>query len=55
MQQIYDNLIDVRDDGSFRLNMDYFAYLTESRMTNDTFADLVGGPARAPESSITER
>ncbi len=52
---IYDNLLDVRDDGSFRLNQSYFGYLDGLRMTNDKFADLFGGPARSAESDITER
>ena len=43
---IYDNLLDLRDDGSFRLNMEYFGYLDGLRMTNDNFGDLFGGPAR---------
>jgi len=52
---ILDNLIQVRDDGSYRLNMDYFAFATELRMTNDRFASLFDGPARKPESEITQR
>lgn len=52
---IRDNLIDLRDDGSFRLNMDYFGYLGGQIMTNDRFADLFGGPARKPESEISRR
>ncbi|HBL27444.1 MAG TPA: hypothetical protein DD490_11470 [Acidobacteria bacterium] len=48
-------LIDVREDGSFRLNMDYFGYLDGLVMTNDRFAALFGGPARSPESRITQR
>ena len=48
-------LIDLREDGSFRLNMDYFGYLDGLVMTNDRFAALFGGPARAPESRITPR
>jgi len=55
VRQIYDHLLDIRDDGSFRLNMDYFNYLSGLTMTNDKFADLFGGPARSPESEITER
>ena len=55
VQAIYDHLLDLKDDGSFRLNMDYFGYLTELRMTNDKFAALFGGPARQPESRITRR
>jgi carbamoyltransferase len=52
---ILDNLLDLRDDGSFRLNMDYFAYLDDVRMTNEKFAGLFGGPARLAESEITDR
>ncbi len=48
-------LIDLRPDGSFRLNMDYFGYLDGLAMTNDRFANLFGGPARSPESRITRR
>ena len=55
VQQIYDNLIDVRDDGSFRLNMDYFGYLDGLTMTNDRFAQLFGGPPRAAETEIGTR
>jgi len=49
------DLIDVRDDGSFRMNMDYFGYLDGLEMTNDKFAQLFGGPARKPESPISKR
>jgi carbamoyltransferase len=52
---IRSKLLDLRDDGSFRLNMDYFGYLDELRMTNDKFAELFGGPARKAESEITKR
>jgi carbamoyltransferase len=52
---IYDHLLDLRPDGSFRLNMDYFGYLNRLTMTNDRFAELFGGPARSPESDITQR
>ena len=52
---ILEHLVDLRDDGSFRLNMDYFGYLDDLRMTNDHFAALFGGPARKPESDITTR
>ena len=48
-------LIDVREDGSFRMNMDYFGYLDGLEMTNGKFAALFGGPARPPESPITQR
>lgn len=52
---IYDRLIDLKSDGSVELNLDYFAYLSEPRTTNEKFAELFGGPPRAPESMITER
>ncbi|MES1211533.1 MAG: carbamoyltransferase N-terminal domain-containing protein, partial [Acidobacteriota bacterium] len=48
-------LVDLREDGSFRLNMDYFGYLDGLVMTNDRFAALFGGPARPPESPIGQR
>jgi len=48
-------LVDIREDGSFRLNMDYFGYLDGLVMTNDKFAALFGGPARKPESPIGPR
>lgn len=48
-------LIDLRDDGSFRLNLDYFDYLGGFTMTNARFARLFGGPARTSESKITRR
>ena len=52
---ILDNLVDLREDGSFRLNMDYFGYLDELRMTNKKFEELFEGPARKKESDITRR
>jgi carbamoyltransferase len=52
---IRDRLIDVKPDGSFRLNMDYFGYLDSLSMTNAAFAGLFGGPAREPEGRITRR
>ena len=54
-QRIYENLLDLRDDGSFRLNMDYFGYLDGLAMTNDRFAALFDGPPRRAESTITQR
>jgi carbamoyltransferase len=48
-------LIDLREDGSFRMNMDYFDYCGGLRMTNDKFAKLFDGPRRTPESRITQR
>ncbi len=48
-------LADIKDDGSYRLNMEYFDYCAGLRMTNRRFADLFGGPPRTPESPITQR
>jgi carbamoyltransferase len=48
-------LLDLREDGSFRLNMDYFGYLDGLEMTNERFAALFGGPPRPPESPISRR
>ncbi len=48
-------LIDIKDDGSFRLNMDYFNYGAGLTMTNNRFHRLFGGPPRRPESEITQR
>jgi carbamoyltransferase len=55
VKQIYDNLIDLRDDGSFRLNLEYFDYMAGLTMTNDKFAELFGGARRKPESPLTQR
>lgn len=52
---IREKLIDVRDDGSFRLNTDYFGFLDGPTMTNDNFHSLFGGPPRTRESRITRR
>jgi carbamoyltransferase len=54
-QRILDELIDLKEDGSFRMNMDYFAYLDDLRMTNERFSALFGGPPRAPEAPLTRR
>ncbi len=52
---ILKHLIDVRDDGSFSLNMDYFDYCVGLTMTNRRFHDLFGGPPREPETELTQR
>src|SRR6056300_152263 len=52
---IKENLIDVKDDGSFRLNMEYFDYCTNLKMTNARFDKLFGGPPRKPESQVTQK
>ena len=54
-QAILDHLIDLKPDGTFRLNMDYFQYCTGLRMTNRRFDALFGGPPREPESPLTQR
>lgn len=52
---IFDHLIDLKEDGSFKLNMDYFDYCTGLTMTNDKFHKLFGGKPRKPESKLTQR
>jgi carbamoyltransferase len=52
---IYEHLIDVRDDGSFMMNMDYFNYCAGLTMTNSKFHQLFGGPPRAPEGKLTQK
>jgi carbamoyltransferase len=52
---IYKELIDLREDGSLRLNQKYFNYLTGLTMTNGEFDKLIGGPPREPESKLTQR
>jgi carbamoyltransferase len=52
---IKDKLISMREDGSFRLDLDYFGYLDGLTMTNEKFANLFGGPRRLPEQEITTR
>ncbi|MEW6055380.1 MAG: carbamoyltransferase [Bdellovibrionota bacterium] len=54
-QLILDHLIDLKEDGSFRLNQDYFDYCTGLKMTNGKFADLFGGPARKAEEKLNQR
>ncbi|MEM9744809.1 MAG: carbamoyltransferase [Pseudomonadota bacterium] len=52
---ILDNLLDLKDDGSFRLAMQYFDYCTGLKMTNARFAELFGGPRRNEEAELTQR
>ncbi|MBI2605558.1 MAG: carbamoyltransferase [Deltaproteobacteria bacterium] len=52
---IYKNLIELGEDGTFRLNMEYFDYETGLRMTNERFSRLFGGPPRKSESSVTRK
>jgi carbamoyltransferase len=53
--QILDNLLDLKKDGTFRLDMRYFNYLSGLTMTNKRFNKLFEGPPRNPESQITQR
>lgn len=52
---ILNEIIDIRDDGSFKLNMDYFDYCAGLRMTSPRFDRLFGGPPRPPEGKLTQR
>jgi carbamoyltransferase len=52
---IRDRLLDLKEDGTFRLNMQYFNYAAGLTMTNERFARLFGGPARSPESPLSQR
>lgn len=52
---IKDHLIDIKEDGSFRLNIEYFDYCTGLTMTNGSFDALFKGQARHPESQLTQR
>jgi len=55
VQAIYDHLLDLKADGTFRLNMGYFNYCTGLTMTNGKFDALFDGPPRRPESPLTQR
>jgi carbamoyltransferase len=52
---ILEHLLDLKDDGTFRLDMSYFNYATGLTMTNRRFAGLFGAPARTPETQISQR
>ncbi len=52
---IYEHILDLRDDGSFHLNMDYFDYCAGLTMTNSRFDAIFGGPPRKPEARLTQR
>jgi carbamoyltransferase len=52
---IKENLIDIKEDGSFRLDLDYFDYCTGLTMTSAKFDALFGGPPRKPEDRLTQR
>ena len=52
---ILDRLIDLKQDGSFRMDMEYFDYLGGMTMTNDKFASVFGHPARQSETQLTQK
>ena len=52
---ILQELIDLKEDGSFKMNMDYFDYVAGLRMTNNKFNRLFGGPPREPETKLTQK
>jgi len=54
-ERIKNELMQIKDDGSFRLNMDYFNYAQGLTMTNSRFDDLMGAPRRKPESELSQR
>ena len=54
VRQIYEHLIDVKEDGSFRLNLDYFDYCTGLRMTNERFHRLFGSAPRDPAAQLEQ-
>ncbi len=54
-QLIFDHVVDLKADGTFRLNQDYFDYCTGLTMTNGAFDQLFGGPARKPEERVRQR
>jgi len=55
VRPILENLVDLKADGSFRLNLDFFNYCTGLTMTNGRFDELFGGPPRKPEDKLTQR
>ena len=52
---ILDKLMDLKEDGSYKLDMSYFNYCQGLTMTNSRFAKLFGGPPRKPETPLTQR
>jgi carbamoyltransferase len=54
-QLIFDHLIDLKADGTFRLNLEYFDYCTGLTMTNGRFDELFGGAPRKPDDRLTQR
>ncbi len=55
VDKILDHVVDLKEDGSFRMDMSYFDYVSGLRMTSEKFHNLFGGPPRQPESTLTQR
>ncbi len=55
VKTLLDHVIELREDGSFRLNMEYFNYHRGLTMTGGRFDEIFGGPPRKPESNLTQR
>jgi len=55
VELILDRLLDLKEDGTFRLDMQYFNYCTGLTMTNRRFNEIFGGPPRRPEGKLTQR
>lgn len=55
VKQIFDHIVDLKEDGSFKMDMQFFDYCAGLKMTNDKFADLFGGPPRQPETKLGQR
>ena len=55
VDKIYSELIDLKEDGSFKMNMEYFNYCAGLTMTNEKFHKLFGGSPRKPESKLTQK
>ncbi|MBI3049321.1 MAG: carbamoyltransferase [Acidobacteria bacterium] len=55
VQAIRDHIVDIHDDGSIRLNLEYFEFVHGLTMTGERFARLFGGPPRAPDGPVTQR
>jgi carbamoyltransferase len=51
----FKELIDIKEDGSFELNRKYFSFEYGLQMTSKNFDELFGGPARSPETKLTQR
>jgi carbamoyltransferase len=55
VDKIFEHLVDLKEDGTYRLDLSYFDYCTGLTMTNDRFHDLFGGPPRQPDELLTQR